>query len=403
MALSLREKLQKASQVNIATNAAKTLEKLDTMELPTSPKIVPKPEGTKPTQSTTDKTTQPPTELPSQLPSRPPSHPPDYPVGDPVAHPATQSPTQSVAHPVNHPLNDSLDYRLDYPSVKSDLWDTLTGPQKRVLRYLVEHQGEIIRYVEIAQAGSMPQATAQTVCKRLKALGVLSSQYGSRGVIKGIRFSLDKRILEKPKPVGYPVNDPSGYPAADPPSRLPSSLPTQQPTHLTTQGPLMKIDRKNLSISLEGIARHWPTLAARGWSVEQMEQVELALAEVGKGAERVVQSLDHAEWELANGQMLDKDGQPVADPCSWVFRALSRTGYYRRPKGYVSPEEQAAKDAEEEARVVIAARQKAESVQFDAWRGGLSDEEMRQAMQGHPGGPKDAWLKSVWKKAAGKS
>ena len=141
----------------------------------------------------------------------------------------------------------------------------------------------------------------------------------------------------------------------------------------------------------------WPNLARAGFGCEQLDQITAALAELGKPMDKIVQSLDHAEWELERGQMLDKDGQPVSDPCSWVFTALARTGYYRRPKGYVSPEEQAAKDVEAEAKAVIAARQAAEQAQFEAWRDGLSPEELTAALRGHPGGPKDAWMKKIWR------
>ena len=61
--------------------------------------------------------------------------------------------------------------------------------------------------------------------------------------------------------------------------------------------------------------------------------------------------------------------------------------------------DQAAKDAEEEAKAVTVARQSAEKAQFEAWRDGLSPDELADAMRGHPGGPKDAWLRSVWKKS----
>ena len=142
----------------------------------------------------------------------------------------------------------------------------------------------------------------------------------------------------------------------------------------------------------------WPNLAQCGFGVEQVNQIVANLTATGKPTSRIIQGLDHIEFELANGQMVDKDGQRVSDPCSWAFKALAQNGYYRRPKGYVSPEEQAAKDAEEEARSVIAARQKAEQVQFEAWRDGLTPDELAKALKGHPGGPKDAWLKSVWKK-----
>jgi hypothetical protein len=141
----------------------------------------------------------------------------------------------------------------------------------------------------------------------------------------------------------------------------------------------------------------WPSLARAGFGPEQLAQIETILAETGKPTDRVVQGLDHLEYELANDQLRDKAGQPVADPCSWAFRALAQNGYYRRPKGYVSPEEQAARDAEEEARDVTAARQQADQARYEAWRDGLTQDELAQAMQGHPGGPKEAWLKKVWK------
>lgn len=121
------------------------------------------------------------------------------------------------------------------------------------------------------------------------------------------------------------------------------------------------------------------------------------LTALGKTTDRLIQGMDHIEFELEHGQLVDKDGQAVADPCSWAFRALAQNGYYRRPKGYVSAEEQALRDAEQEARAVLAARQKAEQAQFEAWRDGLGEDALREAMQGSPGGPRDVWLKRVWK------
>jgi hypothetical protein len=158
-----------------------------------------------------------------------------------------------------------------------------------------------------------------------------------------------------------------------------------------------KIENLSISLSSERISLTWPHLARSGFGPDQLVQIGQALAELGKPTGKVIQSLDHAEWELEHDQMRDKDGQPVADPCSWVFRSLARTGYYRRPRGYVSPEEQAAKDAEAEAKAVTVARHAAEQAQFETWRDGLSPDELAIALRGHPGGPKDAWLKKIWK------
>jgi hypothetical protein len=421
MALSLREKLQKASLATIATNAAKTLAKLDVMERSTPPlekaPVAPPLQAVtdKATQETTQQATQQATQRPSKRPSRRPSDPATHPAGDPASDPATQSATHTVNHPVsdpvNHPQSDPQDDPINYPvntqGIGADLWETLTGPQKKVLLYLATHQGEIIRYADIAQAGTLPPATVQTICRRLKNLGVLSSHYGSRGVIKGIRFSLEKKIfqtaLRQSNPVNDPVSDPqdnpSGDPVSDPPSRRPSQRPTQQATQSATpEDSNVLIDRKkNLSLSSCVLQTTWPHLTRCGFGLEQLRQAVENLTALGKSTDRLIQGLDHIEFELEHGQLVDKDGQAVADPCSWAFRALAQNGYYRRPKGYVSAEEQALRDAEEEARALLTARQKAEQAQFEAWRDGLGEEALREAMQGSPGGPKDAWLKRVWK------
>lgn len=177
------------------------------------------------------------------------------------------------------------------------------------------------------------------------------------------------------------------------------SGPPEPSTGTVHRNASLKIDRidLNLSISREDMTLQWPNLVRCGFGPEQLAQIEGSLSRVGKPTDRIVQGLDHLEYELANDQLRDKAGQPVSDPCSWAFRALAQNGYYRRPKGYVSPEEQAAKDAEAEAKAVVAARQAAEQAQFEAWRDGLSPDELADTLRGHPGGPKDAWLKKVWR------
>jgi len=140
----------------------------------------------------------------------------------------------------------------------------------------------------------------------------------------------------------------------------------------------------------------WPNLATTGFGSHQIEQILQALTELGKPADKIVQSLDHAEWELENGRMFDKGGAPVASPCSWVFRSLAKTGYYRKPKGYVSPEEQALIDTEETAKTLLTIRQRAEQAQFEAWRAGLTPQDLEAAMVGFVGGPKEQWLKAHW-------
>lgn len=273
-----------------------------------------------------------------------------------------------------------------------------TSAQKIVLAYFQEHGSHVANYGVIAGETGLAQNTVRDCIHKFVVLGWLAKTPWLQGSARGLQFDFTGPTRQDNTEAQSGMTTPRVNPAKQSGMTIRRHTPATQPD--TSNSPYKeKIDRENLSIflSAERITRTWPNLARAGFGREQLDQIAAALAELGKPTEKIVQSLDHAEWELERGQMLDKDGQPVADPCSWVFTALARTGYYRRPKGYVSPEEQAAKDAEAEAKAIVAARQAAEQAQFEAWRDGLSPDELSDALRGHPGGPKDAWLKNVWR------
>ena len=322
---------------------------------------------------------------------------------DPMSdHPLGHDPT-SVETPVGsfdprpEPTNDPTkkpdptnDPSID-PTVRN-IFRGLTINKRRFLRYIIENKPTdddyIISRQEVIKNLHLSEISVKRYFDEFAKLGFFKKETYRHGVCQGVRLFLVQSKCRMFKQLD-PTNDPTHK---DEPTHDPTTGPTSDPT------PLMKIDRKNLSISLDVIRTTWPNLSRSGFGVEQVDQIVENLTATGKPTDRIVQGLDHLEYELANDQLVAKDGQPVADPCSWAFRALAQNGYYRRPKGYVSPEEQAAKDAEEEARAVITARQKAEQVRFEAWRDGLSPDELTKALKGHPGGPRDAWLKTVWKK-----
>lgn len=153
-----------------------------------------------------------------------------------------------------------------------------------------------------------------------------------------------------------------------------------------------KTDRKNLSVfsgekdsgnvilqleslTEEDVSFHWPNLAKAGFGTCQIRQILARLFQVGIGAENLAQGLTYAEWELEHGTMRDKNGEPVSHPLNWVFSSLARTGYYRRPQGYISPQEQAEIDATEEEERLKKARDARKKSSFEAWRAGLSPQE----------------------------
>jgi hypothetical protein len=289
------------------------------------------------------------------------------------------------------PLGTFIPILLEPPTVAR------TPAQRRVLRYFEAHGTHVSNYDKIIEETGLPYNTVRKGIQKLLDSGLLSKSRWSQGSSRGLLFTFHSQEGTE-NGAGQKSREQEQFNGAEQ-----RGITKEQDNGAGQNTSYMKIDRKNLSISLPILVTTWPNLSRCGFGVEQIDQIVENLIAIGKPTDRIVLGLDHLEYELANGQLVDKDGQPVADPCSWAFRALAQNGYYRRPKGYVSPEEQAARDAEEEARAVIAARQKAEQAQFEAWRDGLNAEKLHEAMKGHPGGPKDAWLKSVWKKKADKS
>ncbi|WP_232286249.1 hypothetical protein [Solidesulfovibrio carbinoliphilus] len=276
---------------------------------------------------------------------------------------------------------------------------SLPESKRRFLHWIIDNEPSgddyIISRRTVANTLKLTEISVKRYFAEFAGLGFFRKETYRHGICQGVRLFLVRSRCQAFKRCA-PTYDPTGGPTTGhDPTLAPSKDPTPDPTASYEER-----QKENLSLSLSAarIAATWPHLSRSGFGREQLAQIGAALAELGKPADKIGQSLDHAEWELLRGAMRDKDGRPVADPCAWVFRSLARTGYYRRPKGYVSPEEQAARDAEEEARAVVAARQAAEQARFAAWRDGLTPDGLAAAMRGHPGGPKEAWLKSVWKR-----
>jgi len=281
-------------------------------------------------------------------------------------------PVHQVVHQVVHELPEGLGNR-----------------QRAILEFLLK-----IKYWKgttkgLAEATQVPAGTTKNIIHQFDSKGWINTKGWRNGQRAGLIISTNEpAIFGMHEVMQLPVHQ-----VVHDNKQLHVQLHEQVPIEKTS-----KIDRKdlNLSISLEDMNTHWTNLARSGFGPDQLAQIEGSLTRVGKSTERIVQSLDHAEWELEHGAMLDKQGQPVADPCAWVFRSLAQTGYYRRPKGYVSAEEQALRDEEEEAKAMSLAAKASAQARFQAWVDTRTPEQLEIALKGFPGGDRQAWLKRVW-------
>ncbi len=313
-----------------------------------------------------------------------------------------QSPAQPGKHPLTHPQDNpetTPDAGVRLQPIRPQLYDQLTDKQKTVLHFLVLKRPQIIRYIDIAKLTGISEGSVRTIISRFKKLNILESRFARMGNCQGMKITLNEDVVrslpffKQTTPVTNPEHDPVTNPDGD-------KRTLEQPLEHS------KKDRKNTSLSIleklqkltdDDIRFFYPSLHQAGFGVSQIHQVIDRLEKIDRPLDKIFQSLDHAEWELENDAMLDKNGNRVQDPCSYVFNSLARTGYYRRPKGYESPDERALKDQEEEARALQEAQRKKEMAAFEAWRGSLSQEEMDTITQ-NSYGPQEEWLKHYYRK-----
>jgi hypothetical protein len=240
---------------------------------------------------------------------------------------------------------------------------------------------------QLAQVFGMSQSaeSVRGIVNRLAERGFVRRKQARDGTIRGVRFTtVDALICPHITGNRSGVRGDVQVGALLEPSSGPSILKE-------------KIDRENLSISSGGdesrnaaqrlealteddIAFHWPNLARAGFGTCQIRQILARLEQSGSSAKKVWQGLVYAEWEFANGKMRDKEGQPVTSPTNWIFSSLAKNGYYRRPEGYISPEEQAELDIAEENKRLKAAHEKRQQAELDAWLAELSPPERESVL-----------------------
>ncbi len=281
----------------------------------------------------------------------------------------------------------------------------MTSRAQKILAVYLANNGEhVTTYAGITHETGIPYGTVRSALDKFIARGWVEKTPWGGGSNRALKFRPTAFLLEiaqdnSADKLSRQIQQTNSADNAV----AHNGLPSLSAEFVCGVSPPLKIDRKNLSISQERVELTWPHLAATGFGSHQIEQIVLALQELGKPTDKLVQALDHAEWELEHGQMLDKTGGPVADPCSWVFRSLSKTGYYRQPKGYVSPEEQAIRDEADRLENIRRERTRLDEERFLAWKESLTTEEVKNVVQGYPGGNKDAWLKKVWRERTTKS
>ena len=132
------------------------------------------------------------------------------------------------------------------------------------------------------------------------------------------------------------------------------------------------------ALTEDDLAFHWPNLANHDFGTVQIRTIISRLAQVGISTQRVLEGLNRAEWELArHGCLHDWKGVLVRSPRGYVFDKLAREGSYPLPQGYVSPQEEAEREATEQAKTYKAALEERFNAEFELWQLSLTSGELK--------------------------
>lgn len=266
--------------------------------------------------------------------------------------------------------------------------------QINILGILREHTGVVLSYRYIAELVTKlygletTEGQARGALSRFRRRNFLAQKRGQEGLRKGNYYM----FLRDPCEYIQPCSIKGMTVGVSPQANMQDAVSLRQNGVLYS---LEEIDRKNLSKNACRVGSHmrigdmeslseadmelyWPCLVADGFGTNQLRQVSQRLRKAGIANLNVLQGLHYAEWDLEHGTMRTAKGEPVASSTNWVFTILARQGYYPRPQGYISPEEQVELDAQAERARLKELRDLRQKEEFALWEESLSQEEQER-------------------------
>jgi|GEM_PF-6061819 len=168
--------------------------------------------------------------------------------------------------------------------------------------------------------------------------------------------------------------------------------------------------RRLLSISTDEFQILWPRLHDERFGPDQIRQIVQHRLSFDETILDIENSLHAAEWELEH----DTFPEARKGPCNYLFATLKSKGTWRRPVGFLTPNEQALANAKKEKAVIRKlqeldkkkskeAEQAAHDEKFEAWLTGKTSEELEEidsrcSQRLSTETTKRAWRKSYWNK-----
>lgn len=168
--------------------------------------------------------------------------------------------------------------------------------------------------------------------------------------------------------------------------------------------------RRLLSISTDEFQILWPRLHEERFGPDQIRQIVEHRLSFDETILDIENSLHAAEWELEH----DTFPEARKGPCNYLFATLKSKGTWRRPVGFMTPNEQALANAKKEKEIlnelksieqkkIKQAEQDAQDADFESWLATLSDDELNEidarcSLPLRTDASKRGWRKTFWAK-----
>ncbi|WP_244512202.1 hypothetical protein [Maridesulfovibrio ferrireducens] len=171
-----------------------------------------------------------------------------------------------------------------------------------------------------------------------------------------------------------------------------------------------KWTRRLLSISRDDFQILWPRLHSERFGPDQIRQIVEHRLSFGETILDIEESLHAAHWELEKGTF------PEARKgiCNYLFATLKSKGTWRRPVGFLTPNEQALANAKKadntraelkniEKQKIEKAEQDLQNQDFESWLNSLDDSEIESIdlkcpLNTSSETAKRSWRKTYWTK-----
>jgi hypothetical protein len=297
--------------------------------------------------------------------------------------PITQAQNTKEAHSHQHPDISELS--------SSDLLAGLNSNQILVLKFIIMNLKRIISYDQISIQVKIPRGTVRGNVKTLTHLGFIRPYPKRTGKIQGLSFKFNIKLCKLFCEV---------HGLEFPPSLIDTSY--VQTTSTPTPPPCDQIERstytikeKIMALTADDISRRYPKLAAHGLCPNQIRQFVSTLEKNDFSLTNLLPSLDHLNWELENGTLIDGTGKIVVKPLGYFYNSIAQNGYYRSPNGYVSPEDQIIFDQKNSAHAAKQAYDSAANDLFQLWMNSLESSEKEKILE-KKFGPEVQYLRHYW-------